>query len=537
MQKFNFLVVLFSLILFSAISINSQSLIHEYDPNGIPPIIGPSGQGGIITDSDGDWSALASLPAGTSTSGSATAYLNGKVYHFGGSSGPSPAYQEWDEATNTWTTLGNMPGGGRYYFQAAVAGGKIYLIGGSTGWPTPTGMVEIFDGTNWSTGTSMPIAIHDAGYAVYMDRYIYVVGGMVGSWADYRNHVQIYDTQTDTWATGTDFPVLAGCMAGGCVGNIICLTGAYDGTLTNTIYEGEINPGDPTMITWTTSSATIRDAAYRPGGGVAGEQYANNMVFFVGGQSPYSNQACGYDPVTDTYIQYPDKPTPLGNIGNFVPGTDMMYVMGGYDGSYNVACEGMEYTMIPVPVELASFTAEVVDGMVELTWITATETNNQGFEVQRKSESEFETLAFINGNGTTTETHVYSYTDRNVKAGTYSYRLKQVDFDGTFEYSNVIEADVQSPAIFALEQNYPNPFNPSTTINFRLAADSKVNLKIFNVLGQEVATLLNGNFVAGSHTVNFTASALNSGVYMYRIEATGNDGTNFTSVKKMILTK
>ena len=125
----------------------------------------------------------------------------------------------------------------------------------------------------------------------------------------------------------------------------------------------------------------------------------------------------------------------------------------------------------------------------------------------------------------------------NVNVGSYSYRLKQVDFDGTFEYSDVVEVDVPAPAVFALDQNYPNPFNPSTKIAFRLAVDSKVSLKVFNVLGQEVATLVNTNLVAGSHNVNFDASSLNSGVYLYRIEATGIDGTNFVDVKKMILTK
>jgi hypothetical protein len=190
-----------------------------------------------------------------------------------------------------------------------------------------------------------------------------------------------------------------------------------------------------------------------------------------------------------------------------------------------------------IPVELSSFTARADYGVVELVWTTETETNNQGFEVQRSNGSEFETLAFIEGNGTTSETQVYSYSDRNVNVGTYNYRLKQVDFDGTFEFSNVIEADVPAPAEFALDQNYPNPFNPSTAINFRLAVDSKVSMKVFNVLGQEVANLLNSNFVAGSHQVNFDASSLNSGVYLYRIEATGIDGTNFVDVKKMTLTK
>jgi hypothetical protein len=190
-----------------------------------------------------------------------------------------------------------------------------------------------------------------------------------------------------------------------------------------------------------------------------------------------------------------------------------------------------------VPVELTSFTASANFGVVDLQWITATETNNQGFEVQRSSGSDFETIAFVNGYGTTTETQAYSYSDKSVEVGTYSYRLKQVDFDGTFDYSNVVEVNVPAPSTFALEQNYPNPFNPSTKINFQLKVDSKVSLKVFDILGQEVATLVNTNLVAGAHNVNFDASALNSGVYLYRIEATGIDGSNFVDVKKMILTK
>ena len=195
------------------------------------------------------------------------------------------------------------------------------------------------------------------------------------------------------------------------------------------------------------------------------------------------------------------------------------------------------YGSDPIPVELTSFTATANLGAVELSWITATETNNRGFEVQRSAGGEFETIAFVEGHGTTTQTNAYSYTDKTVGTGSYSYRLKQVDFDGTFEYSNVVEVEVAVPAEFALDQNYPNPFNPSTKIAFRLAVDSKVSLKVFDILGQEVTSLVNGNLVAGGHSVDFDASSLNSGVYLYRIEATGVDGSNFVDVKKMILTK
>jgi hypothetical protein len=190
-----------------------------------------------------------------------------------------------------------------------------------------------------------------------------------------------------------------------------------------------------------------------------------------------------------------------------------------------------------VPVELASFAASVNNGDVTLNWSTVTETNNQGFEVQRSSDDQFTTIGFVEGFGTSTEIHNYSYVDGSLQNGSYTYRLKQVDFDGTFEYSNVVEIDVIAPDAYALEQNHPNPFNPSTKINFSLAADSKVSLTVFDVLGQEVANLISGNLAAGSHEINFNASSINSGVYFYRIDATAVDGTNFTSVKKMILTK
>ena len=197
-----------------------------------------------------------------------------------------------------------------------------------------------------------------------------------------------------------------------------------------------------------------------------------------------------------------------------------------------------DYAVIDlIPVELTSFTANVVNGNVQLDWTTATETNNKGFEVQKKFGNEFQTIAFVEGNGTSTQQHTYSYSDQNVENGNYSYRLKQVDFDGSSEYSQVVEVTVDRPVEYNLAQNYPNPFNPSTKINYGLKVDSKVTLKVFDILGQEVVTLLNQNMTAGNHTVTFDASKLNSGVYLYKIEAAGVDGSSFNSVRKMILNK
>ncbi len=192
---------------------------------------------------------------------------------------------------------------------------------------------------------------------------------------------------------------------------------------------------------------------------------------------------------------------------------------------------------IYIPVELTSFTANALNGNVALNWTTATETNNKGFEVQRSNGGKYQTIGFVQGSGTSTQQHSYTYSDQNLVNGNYSYRLRQVDFDGTGEYSQVVEVSVNSPVEFSLAQNYPNPFNPGTKINYALKVDSKVTLKVFDVLGQEVVTLLNENIAAGPHNVTFDASKLNSGVYLYKIEANGVDGSSFTSVKKMILTK
>jgi hypothetical protein len=204
--------------------------------------------------------------------------------------------------------------------------------------------------------------------------------------------------------------------------------------------------------------------------------------------------------------------------------TDEMYVDNYYFGE----------VMPPIiPVELTSFTGIANNGTVELNWTTASETNNQMFEIQRQSSgSEFSTIGFVNGHGTTTETQQYNYVDRTVSTGIYSYRIKQNDFDGTYEYSDVVEVDVQTPLTFALDQNYPNPFNPSTSIKYSVPETGNVRLAVFNLIGEEVAVLVNGTVQAGQYEVSFNASSLPSGVYLYKLQS-----ANSVEVKKMMLLK
>jgi photosystem II stability/assembly factor-like uncharacterized protein len=185
-----------------------------------------------------------------------------------------------------------------------------------------------------------------------------------------------------------------------------------------------------------------------------------------------------------------------------------------------------------VPVELSSFAASVNDGVVELVWTTATELNNSGFEILRQAqdENDWKKIGFVPGYGTTTESHSYSFIDSNAPSGIYFYRLKQIDFDGSYNYSERVKVEVIQPLRFGLEQNYPNPFNPSTNIKYQIPIGGFVTLKIYDALGNEIATLVNIEKPAGNYEVQFDASEIPSGVYFYTIKA-----GNFVETKKMIL--
>jgi hypothetical protein len=193
---------------------------------------------------------------------------------------------------------------------------------------------------------------------------------------------------------------------------------------------------------------------------------------------------------------------------------------------------GADEASIPLPVELISFSARTTDGGVLLSWRTASELNNAGFEVERQSNAgAWNTLGFVEGRGTTTQTQSYFFLDKSA-SGKVFYRLKQLDFDGRFEYSNIIEVDAGLPTHFALEQNYPNPFNPSTIITYQLPVASDVKLEVFDMLGKKVATLVSGRQDAGLYNYTLNATNLSSGVYFYRLQA-----GSFTQTKKMMFVK
>jgi len=203
------------------------------------------------------------------------------------------------------------------------------------------------------------------------------------------------------------------------------------------------------------------------------------------------------------------------------------------------------WSQAPLPVELTSFSASVQNKTVNLVWQTATEVNNYGFEVERGNRqegignrqqaigsSDWEKVGFVNGAGNSNSTKEYSFTDKSAVSGKYVYRLKQIDNDGQYTFSKEVEVDLGTPTAFALEQNYPNPFNPTTTMQYSVSSKQFVTIKVFDMLGREVAVLVNGEKEPGTYTTEFSLTGLASGTYIYRMQA-----GDFVQTKKMILLK
>lgn len=219
------------------------------------------------------------------------------------------------------------------------------------------------------------------------------------------------------------------------------------------------------------------------------------------------------------------------------PGKDNRYGAGRVD-----AFDAYTQAVNEIPVELSSFSVDIVRDDVILKWSTATEINNEGFEVQRAflhnefGKSPYAPISFVQGAGTTTEQQDYTYADKQLQPGVYFYRLKQKDFDGSFEYSQEISIEVSYPSEFSLMQNYPNPFNPMTIIEYSLSERAEVKIIVYSILGEQIATLVNMAKEPGYHKYYFEATGLPSGAYIYQLQATGSNGT-FIESKKMMFIK
>ncbi len=234
---------------------------------------------------------------------------------------------------------------------------------------------------------------------------------------------------------------------------------------------------------------------------------------------------------TWTYNEYPQYQNYICYDSKMLDGSS--WYMAGTD---NIETGVILYTLNSggVPVELTSFAGTFLNGKVILKWKTASELNNLGFGIERKfNESGWDNIGFVKGKGTTTERNIYEFTDfiSSVPASGIYYRLKQTDLDGTYKYSEELKISVEQVR-FGLSQNYPNPFNPTTTISFQLPSPIFVSLKVYDVLGNEITTLVNEVKSAGIHNINFNAKDLSSGIYFCKIKSGNN-----ISVKKMVLVR
>jgi N-acetylneuraminic acid mutarotase len=456
--------------------------------------------------------------------------VNDTIYAVGGATAIGSnlnALEAFDPLTNTWTTKTPMPTP-RGCLSTCAVDGIIYAIGG--GWYTAYSTVEAYDPlTNtWTTKSPMP-APRGGMSACAVDGIIYVVGGFNDINGTGLNTVEAYDPQTDTWTTKAPIPTPRGFISTSVVNGIIYAFGGFNSIGTPSL--SNVEAYDPVTDVWTIKDDMPFLRAGMTTCTVDGIVYAFGGVAYGGGPCYPTFQT--YDPVTDTWTPRPDMPYEVGIHSNSIV-NGKIYLIGGVNTPripLDIVYEGDPELIIPV--ELVSFTATSNGKEVILNWSTATELNNQLFEVQRSFEgSDFATIGFVYGKGTTTERQDYNHSDKILADGKYSYRLKQIDYLGSYEYSDIIEIELRVFNSYLIEQNYPNPFNPTTTIGYGIKEKDNIKITVLNSIGEEVAILVNEEKESGFHTVDFNAAKLPSGVYFYRLQA-----GSFIETKKMILLK
>ena len=470
--------------------------------------------------------------------------INGKVYIAGGVNTEQGVYPTtmlvYDKAVSSWSTI-PLPGNslrGQHtscVVDHIVTAFNLYLIGGGIlvgGTVNSTAHVDIYNITSgqWFSINPMPTDRLALACAL-LDGKIYVAGGLhcVNNVPDYNGlkTFEVYDLASETWSTLPDMPTNRWGLS----------MEAFDGKIYVFGGRGLVNrPAsvdvyDPQDSSWT-SVTNIPTPRYQLATCMIDSNIYAIDGWYSSSSGPIYDTVEVYNPITDVWTAGTPMPVAVAMIDGYALNGKIYMYGGTYTTHPCIGTSDMwEFTPPIVPVELTSFTAQSENQKVILKWTTATELNNNGFEIQRKvTESDFATVGFVKGEGTTTNQKEYSYIDKELTDGKYFYRLKQIDFNGAYEYTNAIEVDVRSLDEFTLEQNYPNPFNPATTIGYVLKEKCNAKLTLLNAIGEEVAVLINEEQDKGFHKVDFSSSNLPSGVYFYQLKA-----GDFISVKKMIL--
>lgn len=396
--------------------------------------------------------------------------------------------------TGTWASLTAGPTDIMNSQNAAVwdGGDNIYVHSSNYSTTAPLSYLAKYSisGNSWSMLAPSPNIKRYPGLAYY-NGFVYLIGGLVDAGDDGTICLK-YEIATNAWTTIAYLPDVVN------------------------------------FCKWSTTVVGNKIVLVSSGGGYSGYP-ANPKVFY-------------YDVSSNAWTYDGNTPITRGlALASYLPTESKIFFGGGNEGNvssnYQATCWLGEGGFIPV--ELTSFTADRNDNSVFLNWSTATETNNYGFEIERQSTADnWEKIGFVPGYGTTTELRSYSFKDDLIHNPSHIlfYRLKQIDFDGSIEYSDIVKVTIEIPLNFSLEQNYPNPFNPSTTLSFAISQPSFVSLKIFDVLGNEVATLVNEYKSEGRYEVEFGVKSgvreLSSGVYFSQLKS-----GDFIKTNKMLLLK
>jgi photosystem II stability/assembly factor-like uncharacterized protein len=413
----------------------------------------------------------------------------------------------------SYTKLYKTTNAGSDWYQTTITGiidtvgwiNKFFFINSETGWAVTSrgGIMKTTDGgENWFA------QFNGGSYLGF--KSIYFIDPIYG-WTVWPGYGGIYST-TDggtNWVERTEIPLYQA--------NDIYFTNADTGWVADD-YDGFYETTDA-GISWDTLNGIYhpRQFSLFP--------YTNH--FWVYGFSHLyetNNNGFTWQEITPSVQLFSKFSAPLNWLGYGVDGGG--YIVKYIDSSF-------------IPVKLISFNAKVNNDIVTLSWITVTETNNKGFEIERlkdykiKRLKNWEKIGYINGLGTTTEPKSYTFTDNNLSSGTYKYRLKQIDYDGRFKYSKELTVDINNPMKYYLSQNYPNPFNPTTKINFELPEQTNVKIMLYDIIGRDLKTLINKKLDAGFYTIPLKSDNLSSGVYFYRM--TTSEG--YTAVKKLIILK
>jgi hypothetical protein len=209
-----------------------------------------------------------------------------------------------------------------------------------------------------------------------------------------------------------------------------------------------------------------------------------------------------------------------------------IFINGAYTGGGTI-CTGA------LPVTISSFTSAVYKNNIQLNWTTETEVNNSGFRIERMNtkDNNWKEVWFVQGHGTTNEPQNYTFTDKRLQTSTYKYRLKQIDYNGNYEYFSLEGGvTINAPGKFEISQNYPNPSNPKSKIDYQIPVDGKVTIRLYDIIGREVVSIVNETKIAGYYTAEFDGTNLSSGVYFYHINAEGGSQYYFKTLK-MVLVK